>query len=68
MRFYVFLFVDFNIPISVSISSGSPHDSTILYNQLDDLHNKHPLLFNKNKTLIADAALSHNFRLAKIKS
>jgi len=47
---------DFNIPVSVSISSGSPHDSTILYNQLDDLHNKHPLLFNKNKTLIADAA------------
>ena len=46
----------------------NPHDSTILYNQLDDLHNKHPLLFNKNKTLIADAALSHNFRLAKIKS
>jgi len=46
----------------------NPHDSTILYNQLDDLHNKHPLLFNKNKTLIADAALSHNFRFAKIKS
>ena len=58
---------DFNIPVSVSISSGSPHDSTILYNQLD-LHNKHPLLFNKNKTLIADAALSLIFRLAKIKS
>ena len=23
---------------------------------LDELHNKHPLLFNKNKTLIDDAA------------
>ena len=33
----------------------NPRDSTILYNQLDDLHNKHPLLFNKNKILIADA-------------
>ncbi len=47
---------DFNIPISVSLSAGSPHDSTILYKQLDELYNKHPLLFNKNKTLIADAA------------
>ena len=56
------------IYISVNLTSGSPHDSTILYKQLDELHNKHPLLFNKNKTLIADAALSHNFRLAKIKS
>ena len=46
---------DFNIPISVNLTSGSPHDSTILYKQLDELHNKHPLLFNKNKTLIADA-------------
>ena len=32
----------------------SHHDSTILYKQLDELHNKHLLLFNKNKTLIAD--------------
>ena len=47
---------DFNIPISVNLTSGSPHDSTILYKQLDELHTKHPLLFNKNKTLIADAA------------
>ena len=44
------------IYISVNLTSGSPHDSTILYKQLDELHTKHPLLFNKNKTLIADTA------------
>ena len=51
---------DFNIyvlvKISVNLIYSSPHDSTILYKQLDQLHNTNPLLFNKNKTSKADIA------------
>jgi len=47
---------EFNVPVSVNLSSGSPHDSTILNKQLDNLYNKHPLLFNNDKILIADDA------------
>ena len=35
----------------------------IIYKQLDELHNKHPLLFTKNKTLISDTA----YNMKKIK-
>jgi transposase len=47
---------DYDIPISISVNTGSTHDSTILNSQLDELHKAHPILFNNNKILLADAA------------
>ena len=35
---------------------GSTHDSTILKEQLIDIHNKHPQIFNQTNILIADGA------------
>ena len=47
---------DFNILISVITSTGSTHDSLILNNQFDVLHKAHPVLFNEDKIILADAA------------
>lgn len=51
---------DFNIPISISIDTGSKHDVSIIKEQLTDLHNKEPLLFNSTNVLIADGAYDSN--------
>ncbi len=51
---------DFNIPISISIDTGSKHDVSIIKEQLTDLHNKEPLLFNSTNVLIADGAYNSN--------
>jgi hypothetical protein len=47
---------DFNIPLSIRIDTGSTHDSTILKEQLIDIHDKHPQIFNQTNILIADGA------------
>ena len=47
---------EYNIPISVLVSTGSVHDATILNDQLDNLHRDHPILFNDNRILLADTA------------
>ena len=49
---------DFNIPISIHIDTGRKHDVSIIKEQLIDLHNKEPLLFNSTNVLIADGAYS----------
>ena len=38
---------------------GSTHDSTILKEQLIDIHNKHPQIFNQTNILIADGVAEH---------
>ena len=42
--------------MTVITSTGSTNDSLILNKQLDILHKEHPILFNENKIILADAA------------
>lgn len=51
---------DFNVPLSIHIDTGIKHDVTIIKEQLVDLHNKEPLLFNSTNVLIADGAYDSN--------
>ena len=37
----------------------STHDSTILKEQLIDIHDKHPQIFNQTNILIADGVAEH---------
>ena len=45
-----------NIPLSIRVDTGASHDSSILKEQLIDIHNKHPQIFNRTNILIADGA------------
>ncbi len=47
---------DFNILIYVITSTWTTNDYLILNKQLDILHKEHPILFNENKIMLANAA------------
>jgi len=47
---------DFNIPLSIKFDSGIIHDSTIIKEQLLEMHQRHPQIFNPTNILIADGA------------
>ena len=47
---------EYNIPINITINNSKQNDSSILNEQLDTIYNKYPILFDNNKSLIADAA------------
>ena len=42
--------------MSIRVDAGASHDSSILKEQLIDIHNKHPQIFNPTNILIADGA------------
>ena len=42
--------------MTVITSTGPTNDSLILNKQLNILHKEHPILFNENKIILADAA------------
>ena len=44
------------VPLDVEVYDSKPHDSTIIYDQIDRLHEKYPILFNNSNILIGDAA------------
>lgn len=58
---------DFNIPISVVTSTGATNDSLILNNQIDVLHKNHPIIFNEDKIILADAAYDSSILRNKVK-
>ena len=41
---------------NITINNSKQNDSSILNEQLDTVYNKYPILFDNNKSLIADAA------------
>ena len=57
---------EYNIPINITINNCKQNDSSILNYQLDILQNKHPILFDNNKTLIADAAYDSSILRSKV--
>ena len=57
---------EFGIPISTSVDTGSVSDSIVFNKQLDVLHEKHPILFNQNRIMIADAAYDSSKLRTKI--
>ena len=58
---------DFNIPISVVTSTGATNDSLILNNQIDVLYENHPIIFNEDKIILADAAYDSSILRNKVK-
>ena len=47
----------FGVPLSINISTGSIHDSSILDMHIDELYDVHPKLFESNKNImLADSA------------
>jgi hypothetical protein len=57
---------EYNIPINITINNSKQHDSSILNEQLDTVYNKYPILFDNNKSLIADAAYDSSILRNKV--
>jgi len=57
---------EYNIPINITINNSKQNDSSILNEQLDIVYNKYPILFDNNKSLIADAAYDSSILRNKV--
>ena len=44
------------VPLDVEVYDSKPHDSTIIYDQIDKLYEKYPILFNNSNILLGDGA------------